>query len=162
VLIDVEDVTLGHESRMRWNDTDKWVWSEKLMHEPLVTLEMFETAQAHLAANQKKDRLRHGRTPVHAPYLLRGLLRCSLCQRKMHGSWNHSAARYRCQYAKQYALVNEIDHPKTIYVREDQIVAALDRWIAQVFEPANLQATCQAIQAAQEYSSAEFIKTRRN
>ncbi|WP_198320538.1 recombinase family protein [Actinosynnema pretiosum] len=27
VLIDVEDVALGHETRLRWNERDKWVFS---------------------------------------------------------------------------------------------------------------------------------------
>ena len=37
VLIDVRDVALGHETRMRWNGLDKWVWSTELVHEPLVS-----------------------------------------------------------------------------------------------------------------------------
>ena len=29
VLIDVEDVALGHTTKLRWNETGKWLWSEK-------------------------------------------------------------------------------------------------------------------------------------
>lgn len=165
VLIDVEDVALGHESRMRWNDTDKWVWSEKPMHEPLVAMEEFETAQAHLAAKGKEKPMRHTRELKRGPYVLRGLLRCGLCDRKMHGSWNHNAARYRCQYPAQYAMANKIDHPKTIYVREAEIITALDGWISQAFDPDNIDATCGALQAAQADASddalrCESIKTK--
>lgn len=31
VLIDVDDVGLGHATKLRWNDTDQWVWSEKIV-----------------------------------------------------------------------------------------------------------------------------------
>jgi hypothetical protein len=30
VLIDVEDVALGHTPKLRWNETGKWVWSDNL------------------------------------------------------------------------------------------------------------------------------------
>jgi site-specific DNA recombinase len=29
VLIDVEDISLGHEDKHRWNDPSEWVWSTK-------------------------------------------------------------------------------------------------------------------------------------
>jgi predicted transposase YbfD/YdcC len=36
ILLDVEDVALGHETRMRWNDPTSWVWSAQVVHEPRV------------------------------------------------------------------------------------------------------------------------------
>jgi site-specific DNA recombinase len=36
VLIDVEDVALGHMSKLRWNDTGKWVWSKKVVQPPII------------------------------------------------------------------------------------------------------------------------------
>jgi hypothetical protein len=50
VLIDVEDVALGHTTKLRWNDRDQWVWSEHEAHEPLVSPEDFERVQAILAS----------------------------------------------------------------------------------------------------------------
>ena len=35
VLLDVEDVALGHESKMRWNHPSEWVWSEQQIHTAL-------------------------------------------------------------------------------------------------------------------------------
>jgi ABC-type nickel/cobalt efflux system permease component RcnA len=32
VLIDVHDVALGHTTRQRWNETDKWIYSEQIAH----------------------------------------------------------------------------------------------------------------------------------
>src|SRR6201985_2752380 len=31
VLIDVEDVALGHTTKLRWNDGDKWLWSKTIV-----------------------------------------------------------------------------------------------------------------------------------
>jgi recombinase len=53
VLIDVDDVGLGHETRMRWNPPDKWVWSAERVHEPLVDTDTFERAQQVLGAHGK-------------------------------------------------------------------------------------------------------------
>ena len=41
VLVDVDDVALGHETKMRWNDEGEWIYSNALTHEPLVTNELF-------------------------------------------------------------------------------------------------------------------------
>jgi site-specific DNA recombinase len=45
VLIDVDDVALGHETRMRWNTPGDWVWSTEVVHEPLVDAETFDRVQ---------------------------------------------------------------------------------------------------------------------
>ena len=37
VLLDVDDVALGHVTKMRWNDEADWIWSAEPTHEPLVT-----------------------------------------------------------------------------------------------------------------------------
>jgi hypothetical protein len=39
---------------------------------------------------------------------------------------HHGGAYYRCRYPAEYALVNRVDSPTTIYVRETVIVPALD------------------------------------
>ncbi len=38
-LIDVHDVGLGHQTRMRWNDPSEWFWSEEPSHQALITRE---------------------------------------------------------------------------------------------------------------------------
>lgn len=45
-----EDVALGHETKMRWNSPDKWVWSTDHVHEPLIDPETFEHAHHLIAA----------------------------------------------------------------------------------------------------------------
>lgn len=51
VLLDVDDVALGHIAKMRWNPEDAWIWSETQVHEPLVDLETFENVR-HLMAGR--------------------------------------------------------------------------------------------------------------
>ena len=75
ILIDVEDVALGHETRTRWNDTSAWVWSEQLVHEPLISTETFETAQAMFDRTKRATT----RTPSEGRrYLLAGIVRCGI------------------------------------------------------------------------------------
>ena len=58
-------------------------------------------------------------------------------------------AHYRCKLPSEYALANKVEHPPTIYIKESAVVPALDEWIASVLEPSNLDATCEAVAAAQ-------------
>ncbi len=53
VLLDVEDVALGHESKMRWNDPSEWVWSEQRMHTAIIEPETFDAAQDIFAGAQR-------------------------------------------------------------------------------------------------------------
>jgi hypothetical protein len=66
----------------------------------------------------------------------------------MQGSFNHDAAHYRCKFASERAPVPGLDHPKVVYVRESAIVPKLDQWIATLFDPPNLDATCDALAMA--------------
>jgi Recombinase len=102
VLLDVHDVALGFTTKQRWNQAGDWIWSEQPTHEPLIDTTTFERAQAlrrtRVAHAQRAPR----RTP--RPYLLRGLLYCGICHRRMQGSWNNDAAYYRCMCPYRLAL----------------------------------------------------------
>jgi DNA invertase Pin-like site-specific DNA recombinase len=83
VLIDVEDVALGHESRQRWNDPSDWVWSTAIAHTPLVTAKLYERAQQ--AIRTRGVRGETGRAPRRSthPYRFRA---CS-CAGSAAGGW---------------------------------------------------------------------------
>jgi hypothetical protein len=147
VLLDVEDVALGHVSKMRWNDEDAWIVSEALTHEPLVSDEQFHAVRTLAATGRRRPVVRETR-PTSQPFALHGLVVCALCHRKMQGSANHGRAHYRCRYPSEYAIANELDHPGNVYVREDQILGPLDGWLAQVFDPGQLDTTLDALEAA--------------
>jgi DNA invertase Pin-like site-specific DNA recombinase len=132
VLIDVDDVALGHTTKMRWNAADQWIWSEHLAHEPLVSVEDFEQAQAVMDRRQRAEIARRPR-PTRRPYAYRGVLFCGYCERRMQGNWNNDQAYYRCRFPAEYALANRVDHPKTVYLREAEILDDVDAWLAELF-----------------------------
>ena len=150
VLIDVDDVALGHQTKLRWNSDNDWIWSPTPAHQPLIDMATFQAAQHHPARGQQTRAPR--RTP--RPYVLRGRLRCGICQRRMEGTWNHNTSHYRCRYPADYALANTIQHPRTVYLREAAILPSLDRWLARLFDHQHLDATCQTLAAATEPDTA--------
>jgi len=145
----VDDVALGHQTKLRWNEPGDWIWSSEEAQEPLVAEEVFARAQRQFAAGRHGAGQRKGR-PTPRPYVLRQLLCCGVCGRRMQGNWNHGQAHYRCRYPAEYALANRIEHPRTVYLRESAVTPALDRWLAQVFDPSRVEDTIEALVASQE------------
>lgn len=147
VLIDVTDVALGHMTKMRWNDDGKWIYSEQLAHPALISDEVFRQAQAILAtrrvipAEHKPHRSKHS-------YALRGLLLCGLCNRRMQGHWVNNSASYRCRFPSEYALANDVIHPRNITLRQAVLLDPLDRWLAGKFSRSGLTATIDELAAA--------------
>ena len=131
-LIDVDDVALGHATKMRWNEEDAWVWSDRLVHEPLISAEEFHQAQERMKTVGGKSADRRPRATPR-PYLLRSLIHCGLCERRMQGTWNHGRPHYRCRFPSEYAAATD-SHPKSVYVREDQVVPAVDGWLTELFD----------------------------
>jgi site-specific DNA recombinase len=148
VLIDVEDVALGHETKMRWNEPAAWVWSEHETHPTLVPIEDFDAAQTIFSGAQRaavrREHTRH-------PYLLSGRMSCAICGRKMQGSWNNGKPYYRCKFPAEYAVAAE-KHDRTVYVREGSVVPGLDEWLAGLFDDEHLDATCAALAEASQLS----------
>ncbi|WP_206061002.1 recombinase family protein [Nonomuraea basaltis] len=148
VLIDVNDVALGHMTKLRWNNPEDWIWSEQPVHEALVDEKTFGDVQALLATPGTRQ---EGRKPRQTPrpYIFRGLIFCGVCERRMQGSWNNGKPHYRCVFPREYAQANSVEHPRSVYVREELIVEPLDDWLATVFDPARLPETIQAMTDAQ-------------
>ena len=59
ILLDVNDVARGYETRLRWNDTGQWIWSDTIAQEPLVSAEDFEAAQAIIAGAGRARQASH-------------------------------------------------------------------------------------------------------
>lgn len=154
VLLDVEDVGLGYETRMRWNDEATWVWSDTVVHEPLVSVEDFEAAQ-QISAQHGRGRQTRQRERVRRTYSLRGLLVCGLCGRKMQGQFSHGAPYYRCRYPAEYALANHVQHPRNVYLREPDVLPLLDQWLVQAFAPHRVADTIRQLHAAQPQQQVE-------
>jgi DNA invertase Pin-like site-specific DNA recombinase len=158
VLLDVNDVSAGHTTKLRWNDRDAWVWSDSVAHPPIVSVEDFQQAQEILASRGGRQT---GRRPkrVANTYLLRGLLHCETCKRRMQAQTTrralHTVVYYRCRYPQEYALANKVLHPQNVYIREDAVVGQLDRWLAGLFAPGRIETTVEALVGAQESGAAE-------
>ncbi len=151
VLLDVRDVAAGYETRMRWNEAGRWVWSETTAHEPLVCAEDFAAAQAIMAgAGRARRSSREAHQRVTRPYVLRGRLYCGYCGRRMQGQYSNQAPYYRCRYPREYALASHVRHPANVYLREADVLPAIDRWLAVIFAPHRLGQTIREMAAAQE------------
>jgi site-specific DNA recombinase len=142
-LLDVNDVSAGHVGRMRWRPRDEWIEASRPGVEPLV-------AEAELAAVQERfGKMAHRtkqRDAVH-PYLLRGVVHCGICGRRMQGSARRPRAAdgpvrvlYRCEFGAHRSVPPDLDHPPTVYVREDAVVPKLDAWLAEIVTPEALAA----------------------
>ena len=102
---------------------EKWIWSQEPAHEPLVSREMFDRANAAAVKrdNVTKSARGHGDYRKHT-YVLRSFLRCGICGLRMHGKVRRgrSSAYYTCEISRrQSALVPE-GHPRTVCLREDK------------------------------------------
>ena len=78
-------------------------------------------------------RARRGSREAHQrvtrPYVLRGRLYCGYCGRRMQGQYSNHAPYYRCRYPKEYALASHVRHPGNVYLREADVLPAIDRWL---------------------------------
>ena len=131
------------------------MWSKEQAHEALVDVDTFDQVQRIIRAGRRAPRQRRAR-PATRAYVLRGLIRCGYCGKTMEAATAHDQARYRCRAARSPLAPDS--HPATVYVREDAVLPALDRWLAQVFDPENLAATVEAMAAAQGPDDASIAR----
>jgi site-specific DNA recombinase len=151
ILLDVNDVAAGYETRMRWNQPGSWVWSDAPAHEPLIPAADFEAAQAIMAgAGRARRSSREAHQRVTRPYVLRGRLYCGYCGRRMQGQYSNHAPYYRCRYPKEYALASNVRHPGNVYLREADLLPAIDRWLAVIFAPHRLEQTIREMHQSQD------------
>ena len=140
--MDIDDVTLGYTTTLRWNSKDKWLVSQRIAHTPLIDDETFAQAQDILASRTRtRTGPAHGVKRTHNLYVLRGTLTHSAYGRKMQGHWAHDEAYYRCRFPEEYALAHHIQHPRNVYLRETWILPPLDDWLSKVFLPHRLNNT---------------------
>src|SRR6266702_600353 len=157
--LDVEDVALGYETKLRWNDTSTWVWSDRIAHPPIIDKDTCEQAGRRLASRGPAST---GRTVVRTrhSYALTGVLFHAQCGRRMQGSWNNRQAHYRCRFPSEYAIANKLDHPVTVYLRETNILEPLDGWLRRSTCPA-FEHSLTALERAQPDIDARAEAVRR-
>lgn len=158
VLIDVNDVALGHVSRLRWNDREKWVWSGKIVHPPIIDKDTFDQIEAKLASRRRQTGGTKARGRTRKPYALRGVMYCGLCSRKMQAHTYKDYVYYRCRYAEEYALANKVEHPRNVFVREKHVTALVDPWLAKILAPHRIAETITALHGAQDQDEPADIR----
>ncbi|MEU1598647.1 recombinase zinc beta ribbon domain-containing protein [Streptomyces sp. NPDC005708] len=160
-LLDVDDVTLGHTTRMTHNPTEEWIRSNEPAHEAIISLNRFDTVRT-LRRERARNQGRQERTEKQGgrPYALRGRVRCTVCGRKMQPATIRNSVYYRCEFKDQEgALYPDLTHPRTIYLREDVVCWALDQWIARAFAPDRLTATIEALTHASAAANSAEAQT---
>jgi DNA invertase Pin-like site-specific DNA recombinase len=148
VLLDVHDVALGNTTKMRWNDTGQWIYSEEIVHPVIIEDGDFRRAQDVLAARGRGP-CQHKPHDVRRVYAFVGSIFCGVCERRMQGQWINAAPYYRCRFPSEYALANKISHPRNVYLREDAFGRRVNVWLADVFAAGRVQHTIDQILAAQ-------------
>ena len=153
-LLDSHDAALGTVSSQRWQGREAWAWSEELCWPALVPADLWERVNARIkntyGSTRRRPRAQAGK------YLLTGLLRCGHCGKAMFGNTAKGKAYYRCAATRpDYATPSVPGHPPTYMVREERVLAALDRWLGTVTEPDRIDATVAAILEADKKTDAE-------
>jgi DNA invertase Pin-like site-specific DNA recombinase/predicted DNA-binding protein (UPF0251 family) len=141
VLMNPDDVAAGYETRMRWRDEADWIAPDRRTHDALITDELAQEVRLRTHARGGPSFIR-GRESA-APYALRGLLFCAVCGRRMQGAVRAgkrtTRVLYRCELGKSRSVPVELsDHPRTVYLREDEVTLRLDEWIATLADPEEL------------------------
>ncbi|MBF6341048.1 recombinase family protein [Nocardia abscessus] len=155
-LLDPDDAAAGNVIRFRRSPNHRIVRSKKPAHPAIVSVQTFTEAQLlrkRRAGTGNRARGRLERTRQNSPrdYLLRGLVRCEACGRKMQAAVVRGVVYYRCR-AKTLAPGSPAlaEHPPTVNLRESIISSSIDRWLATLFDRRHRDHTIASLLAVQD------------
>jgi hypothetical protein len=155
-LLNPDDVGAGHVVRFRRAEPERVVRSRRPAHPEIVSVETFTQAQLvrrSRAAGGMRGiaKLDRDRSTTKHTYLLKGLVRCEICTRKVQGAAIRKGVYYRC-IARTLAPGSAAlaDHPKTVNLREDVVTPPINEWLCQIFHPDNRDATVAALIGTQD------------
>ncbi len=154
-LADPDDVAAGHVVRFERATPERIVRSRQPAHPAIVSVSDFTRVQVERRSRSSQgmrglaERPRSG-AAARQPYLLRGLVQCAICRRKMQGGSIRHNVYYRCtarRLAPGSAALAE--HPKTVNLREDVLTKAINGWIGGLFSSDNRDDTVRALVESQ-------------
>lgn len=160
-LVDPTDASAGTLLRFQRSAPERVVSSKDPSHDALISIEDFRRVQATLdrSTSAAQAAPRSPRTST-TPYLLRGLLHCGICGRKMEGSRTRATdIYYRCR-VRDTVPGTPADHPSNVMFREDWLISALDTWLGAAFAPEQVEETVEAMFTASEPSMAEVARSQ--
>ncbi|MFF1819836.1 recombinase family protein [Kribbella sp. NPDC058245] len=151
-LLDPDDVAAGYVVKFRRSPQAKIVRSREPAHPEIVPVEVFTEAQL-MRRKRRSGGVRtwsgavRQRSSTTRVYALRGLVRCGLCARRMEGAARRQAVLYyRCNARTLVpGTATALAHPLQIYLREDVVTPAVNRWIGSLFDPMHRAATIEAL-----------------
>lgn len=160
-LLDPDDVAAGFVVRFRRSAPGRIVRSRVPAHPAIIDVADFTLVQLRRRSRATGDGRGRGATEragrtTQRRYLFRGRLRCALCGRKMPASPRGERTYYRCHLrtlapdAPTHAY-----HPRTVNIREDDLRRVVDRWLTDLFAPANVEATIAQLVRVDEQTLAE-------
>lgn len=147
VLMDVDDVALGHTTKQRWNPRDQWVFSEEIVHPVIIDMDVFERAQHKFARTSRATAPRQRSSKRCYP--LKGAMWCGACGRKMQAHYSGTASYYRCRAFEGGGSASKTPHAYSVYVREEHLLPNLDRWLGRVLAPHRIAGTIEGMQRAE-------------
>jgi site-specific DNA recombinase len=126
------------------NSPDKWIWSEELAHEPLVSREMFDRANVTAIKRDNVTKAAEGHEEYRKhTYVLRSFLKCALCGLRMHGKVRRgrNSAYYTCEINRRHSRLVPENHPRMVYLREDRAGEKVVEFLStHVFGPDRVEA----------------------
>ena len=127
------------------NPPTEWTWSPIPTHEPLVTRELFDAASpvAHTRQGSRTGADPNIHPQTRRSYLLRSYVIHDTCGRRMFGKTRRRGGTYlACQPDPRHHAHKPWypDHPKSVWVREDALTAAVhDFFATHILGPDRLQ-----------------------
>ena len=122
---------------MRWNDGDQWIYSDQIVHPPIIDDETFRRAQEHPGRPQG-GRASTSRTGPGTPTRCAGC--CSAGSAtgacKATGPTPHPITGAASPANTPWPTTSS--HPLNVTLREDAMLGPLDGWLAGKFAPAHL------------------------
>jgi len=134
-----------------WNDEQDWVWSKQPSGEGFISHEKYQDIAEGFRARKMPNS--NGAKQSAHPKTLLGMIRCLSCGNAMQPSVNNSRPHYRCRLRDKTgsAGCERIGHPRTIYIREDKVLPAIEEWFCQnIFSEDKLLRLHERFQAAKD------------
>ncbi len=93
-------------------------------------------------------------------YMLKGMITCNTCGRKLVANVVRGRLQYRCRKKDEYP---GLDHPKSLSIREDQLLPTIDGWLGQLFDDNHRDDTIKTLADVEgdNLSAAEELEARR-
>jgi site-specific DNA recombinase len=132
--------------RTRPAPQEQWLWSPEPTHDPIISRATWDIAQTigaeHASARDEPGLNTH--PAARRSYVLRSRCRCRDCKRRMNGTLNRPTPAhpgyvyYSCPHsaANPRHVAANPGHPKTVRVREDDLIEVIRQFFAQrIFGP---------------------------